>query len=120
MKAKTLWLLKWTGIWLLAQLVGGIIGCLTRMHDAVLPAAILLGVILAANVRKVQRTPATVLLFSLAVVLSVGLVVLAAVGTMVTCCGGSGPWRRRDQTPPHWRGALPTRSSVGSTPSPRS
>jgi hypothetical protein len=83
MKAWALWLLKWIGLWLLAQLIGGFVGGLTGMHDAVLSAAILLGVILAANVRRAQRNTATVLLFSLGVVLSVGLVALAAIGTMV-------------------------------------
>lgn len=84
MRAWTPWVRKWIGTWLLAQLAGGVVSHLTGMHGAVLAAAILVGVILAANVRRAQRSAAAVLLFNLGVVLSVGLVVLAAVGTLVT------------------------------------
>jgi hypothetical protein len=66
--------LKWVGIWLLAQLIGGIVASLTGFHAAALSAATLLGVILVASIHKAQRSPLTVLLFSLGVVISVGLV----------------------------------------------
>jgi hypothetical protein len=71
--------LKWVGIWLLAQLVGGVVASVTGMHAAALSAAILLGVILVANLHRAQRSPVAVLLFSLGVVLSLGLLGLAVI-----------------------------------------